>query len=209
MVEKIFFHTKKEILVMITQESGDLQAKIKFRLEILPEEEISNSDRRLAEEIATRIANSNLLNQAQGYKVEVPDTEEEAQGIPHEILIWIATGVGYIGGRFVNALIDKAAEKTAEKVVEKVADLPEKIREILNNERYRKRQASVKVQFLPAIIDDIHEQGHLADVLTKVGKQLTETSPDPKLPKITEDIEITFSIKVSHKNSKWHFWLFL
>ena len=194
---------------MVTQENGDLQAKIKIRLEILPKEEMSNSDRRLAEEIATRIANSNLLNQAQGYKVEIPYTG--AQGIPHEILVWIGEQVGgaliamgteMLVKKGLDIISSQNGRISAIKVIEKVADLAEKIREILNNERYRKRQASIKVQFPPEAMIDIHEQGHLADVLAKVSNQLTKTSPDPKLPRITGDIEISFSIKVSHKNSK-------
>lgn len=194
---------------MVTQGSGDSQAKIKVWLEILPKEEMSNSDRRLAEEIATRIANSNLLNQAQGYKVEVPYTG--AQGIPHGIWVWIGEQVG-------GALIAMGTEMLVKKgldiirlqnsridvnkLIKTIVDLTKKIREILNNERYRKRQASIKVQFPPEAMIDIHEQGHLMDVLTKIGKQLTEASPDPKQIRITENIEISFSIKVSHKNSK-------
>jgi hypothetical protein len=96
------------------------------------------------------------------------------------------------------------------KIVEKVASLIEEIREILKKERYRQCQARIKVQSLHTG-RDINEEGLLVDTLDRIvailkdrAKGLEEGSPDRHQPKIGREIEVSISIKVSHKSEKRH-----
>jgi hypothetical protein len=158
------------------------QAKIKVRLEILPEKQ-SFENSTLAREITEDI--SKHLAQAQ-YSIKPPYTGKMGGG--SEFWVWIVPLIG-----------EKAVEAFTTRVAEKVADLIEVILKKVRDMRYSKLNTNVQVQSLPGC-NDINVQGSLENTLVEavvnlknIAKHVEETSPLG----MTEEVEITISIKFS------------